>query len=107
MNYFTGLRCVHCGREYNTNEVDYYCTACGYHDGILDVVYDYDAVGSVLNPSTIAGNSDRYMWRYLPLLPVADPSLIPHLQVGWTTLYAAPALAKELGVARCWVKDEG
>ncbi len=47
------------------------------------------------------------MWRYLPLLPVADPALIPHLQVGWTPVYAAPRLAGELGVARCWVKDEG
>jgi threonine synthase len=33
--------------------------------------------------------------------------LIPHLQVGWTPLYDAPRLANELGVARCWVKDEG
>lgn len=107
MNYFTGLRCVHCGREYNTDEVDYYCTACGYHDGILDVVYDYESIRSVLNPSTVAGNTNRSMWRYLPLLPVVDPALIPHLQVGWTPLYAAPALAKEFGVACCWVKDEG
>jgi threonine synthase len=107
MTYFTGLRCVHCGREYNTNEVDYYCTACGYHEGILDVVYDYESIRKELNPSAITRNCNYSMWRYLPLLPVADPALIPHLQVGWTPLYAAPRLASELGVARCWVKDEG
>ncbi len=44
MSYFTGLRCVHCGREYKPDEVDYYCVACGYHDGILDVVYDYESM---------------------------------------------------------------
>jgi threonine synthase len=107
MTYFTGLRCVHCGREYNTEEVDYFCTACGYHDGILDVLYDYDAMRKVLNPAALAANSDRSMWRYLPLLPVADAKQIPHLQVGWTPLYDAPRVADELGVARCWVKDEG
>jgi threonine synthase len=107
MTYFTGLRCVHCGRTYNTDEVEYYCASCGYHDGILDELYDYDAMRKELNPASLAANSDRSMWRYLPLLPVADRTLIPHLQVGWTPLYDAPRVAGELGVARCWVKDEG
>jgi len=107
MTYFTGLKCVHCERTYNTNEVDYYCKACGYHDGILDVVYDYERMRTALNPDTLGSNRTLSHWRYLPLLPVADPSLIPHLQVGWTPLYAAPRLASELGVSKCWVKDEG
>ena len=107
MTYFTGLQCVHCGREYNTDEVEYYCAACGYHDGILDVRYDYDAMRKEFNSATLAANSDRSMWRYLPLLPVVDRTLIPHLQVGWTPLYDATKVANELGVARCWVKDEG
>jgi threonine synthase len=107
MTYFTGLRCVHCGRTYNTDEAEYFCAACGYHDGILDVLYDYDAMRKELNPATLAANSDRSMWRYLPLLPVADRTLIPHLQAGWTPLYDASRVACELGVARCWVKDEG
>jgi threonine synthase len=41
------------------------------------------------------------------LLPVSDRRLIPHLQVGWTPLYDTPRVANELGIARCWVKDEG
>jgi threonine synthase len=107
MTFVTGLRCIHCGRTYSAQEAEYYCTDCGYHDGILDVVYDYDAVRRELNPAALAGNRNLSMWRYLPLLPVADAALIPHLQVGWTPLYDAPALAAEVGVARCWVKDEG
>ena len=107
MTHLTTLKCVHCGREYKAAEVEYYCSACGHHDGILDVVYDYDAVKRELNADTLAGNRDLSMWRYLLLLPVNSPELIPHLQVGWTPLYAAPKLAGELGVARCWVKDEG
>ena len=107
MTYFTGLRCVHCRRTFNTDEAEYFCAACGYHDGILDVLYDYDAMRKELNPTALAANSDRSMWRYLPLLPVSDATLIPHLQAGWTPLYDAPRVAGELGVARCWVKDEG
>jgi threonine synthase len=107
MTYFTGLRCVHCGRTYNTDEAEYFCASCGYHDGILDVLYNYDAMRKELNPAALSANSDWSMWRYLPLLPAADRKLIPHLQVGWTPLYDAPRVASELGVARCWVKDEG
>jgi threonine synthase len=107
MSYFTGLRCVHCGREYNPDEVEYFCPACGYHDGILDAQYDYESLRKVLNHASLAANPDLSMWRYLPLLPVQDESSIPDLHVGWTPLYDAPRLAAELGVALCWVKDEG
>ena len=105
--HVTGLQCVHCGRIYPVEEVDYWCPACGYHDGILDVVYDYEAAARELNAETLAENSDFSMWRYLPLLPVARPELIPNLQSGWTPLYEPPRLAGDLSVARCWVKDEG
>jgi len=110
MSYVTGLQCVHCGRTYNTAEVEYYCLACGYHDGILDVVYDYEAIGKKIYPASMGQCSDQSMSpmsRYLPLLPIDDATLIPHLQLGWTPLYDAPRLASEFGVARCWVKDEG
>ena len=107
MSYFTGLRCVHCGREYNPAEVEYFCPACGYHDGILDAVYDYESMRKALYHAPLAANPDLSMWRYLPLLPLQDESSIPGLHVGWTPLYDAPRLAAELGVALCWVKDEG
>jgi len=105
--HVTGLQCVHCSRTYSTEEVDYFCPACGYHEGILDVLYDYEAARQELNAETLAGNREFAMWRYLPLLPVARRELIPHLQVGWTPLYETEKLAAELGTARCWVKDEG
>lgn len=107
MSNVTGLRCVHCARTYSAEDVEYFCPVCGYNDGILDVLYDYESVKRELNASPLAENSDLSIWRYLPLLPVNDRTLIPHLQVGWTPLYDAPRLANELDVARCWVKDEG
>jgi len=107
MSNVTGLRCVHCARTYGANDVEYYCPVCGYSDGILDVLYDYEAVKRELQASPLTENRDLSIWRYLPLLPVSDRTMIPPLQVGWTPLYSAARLAGELGVARCWVKDEG
>lgn len=101
------LRCIHCEQEFTPRPDSYYCPDCGYNDGILDVEYDYDAVEREFNPQSAANNPQRSMWRYLPLLPAVQPELIPHPQVGWTPLYETPRLAEDLGVARCWVKDEG
>ena len=107
MSHVTGLRCIHCGKQYTIAEVDYYCPDCGYEDGILDVEYDYAAVATELNPAALKRSDVFSMWRYLPLLPVEDTTKIQHLQVGWTPLYDAPRLAAELGVGRLFVKDEG
>jgi len=107
MSYVTGLRCVNCRRTYSAKQVDYFCPVCGYHDGILDVEYDYESIKGELNPASLAQNRDLSMWRYLPLLPVANRTSIPYLHVGWTPIYDAPRLARDLGVSRCWVKDEG
>jgi threonine synthase len=107
MSNVIGLQCVHCARTYRVEDVEYFCPECGYEDGILDVLYDYETVKKELQASTLAENRDLSIWRYLSLLPVSDRALIPHLQVGWTPLYDAPKLAEELGMARCWVKDEG
>lgn len=107
MSYVTGLRCIHCDRQYAVTEVDYYCPSCGYEDGILDVEYDYAALATVFNPAALSGSRIFSMWRYLPLLPIEDTTKIQHLQVGWTPLYDVARLATELGVARLFVKDEG
>ncbi len=107
MSHVTGLRCIHCGKHYKIEDVDYYCPDCGYEDGILDVEYDYTAIAKEMNPATMRQSRVFSMWRYLPVLPVEDTTKIQHLQVGWTPLYDAEKLAGELGVARLFVKDEG
>lgn len=51
---------------------------------------------------------DRWdMWRYAPVLPLRDGERPVSLGEGLTPLIELPALARELGVARLWVKDEG
>jgi threonine synthase len=47
------------------------------------------------------------MWRYAPVLPLRDGELPVSLGEGATPLRELPALAREIGVGRLWVKDEG
>jgi threonine synthase len=47
------------------------------------------------------------MWRYSPVLPLLANETPVSLGEGLTPMQDAPALAREIGVARLWVKDEG
>jgi threonine synthase len=107
MGHVLGLKCVLCDAEYDVDEVLYVCPKHG-NEGILDVVYDYDLIGRRLTKDHLTRDQQtRSIWRYANLLPVADPSLAPPLQVGWTPLYRAKRLEKQLGLRRLWIKDDG
>jgi len=47
------------------------------------------------------------MWRYAPVMPVLDGETPVSLGEGLTPMHDLPELAKAIGVARLWVKDEG
>ena len=106
MDHVLGLKCTICGAEYAVDEIDYVCPKHG-DDGIVDVVYDYAAIGTAVGPESLAQNHDYTIWRYKPLLPVRPDSPVPPLRVGWTPLYPAPRLAERLGLKHVWVKDDG
>jgi threonine synthase len=105
-DHITGLVCVICGTAYPTGEAGYVCPDHG-NEGILDVRYDYDLVGSRISKASLRNDRDPTMWRYRPLLPVAADAAVPPLTVGGTPTYDAPRLAEALGIGRVWVKDEG
>lgn len=96
-------RCVKCGREYEAVPNLTNCE-CG---GILDIIYDYDYIKTNLTKEKLAAREDRSMWRYRELLPVEETTPNTPLRVGWSPLYEADRLAKELGIAKLWVKDDG
>ena len=96
-------RCVKCGREYQAVPNLTNCE-CG---GILDIIYDYDYIKTTLTKEKLAARADRSMWRYRELLPVEETTPNTPLRVGWSPLYEADRLAKELGIAKLWVKDDG
>lgn len=95
-------RCVKCGREYEAKP-DLTNCECG---GILDIIYDYDYIKSVFKKEDLK-TRPYDMWRYRELLPVEPDTELPPLRVGWSPLYEAERLAKQLGVRRLWIKDDG
>ncbi|MGB5186350.1 MAG: threonine synthase [Acidimicrobiia bacterium] len=106
MNNVVGLTCVICGTTYPADFAGYVCPDHG-NEGILDVTYDYDTIGETFTKESLAADPDHTMWRYRPLLPIADEAVVPPLTVGGTPMYDAPALADGVGVGQVWVKDEG
>ena len=105
MDKFLGYRCSICGTEYGPQDVTYVCPKDG---GVLDVVFDYDAIKKTTGPRDIQTSPEYSIWRYLPLLPVGDPGHegTPLRSVGWTPVYSPPELAKSLNLPRLWIKDE-
>ena len=103
MNHVKCGRCVRCGREYPAVPNLTNCE-CG---GILDIIYDYDRIRTVLTRETLKNRTERSMWRYRELLPVEETTPDTPLRVGWSPLYEEPKLAEMLGLGRLWVKDDG
>ncbi len=103
MRNVTYAKCVRCGKIYEATP-DLTNCECG---GILDIVYDYDYIKSVLTKEKLSQRASRSMWRYRELLPVEETTEDTPLRVGWTPLYEEPQLAKMLGIRKLWVKDDG
>jgi threonine synthase len=101
-----GLACVVCDATYPADFSGYVCPHHG-DEGILDVTYDYESIGTSLTKGSLAADPDRTMWRYGPLLPISSDAVIPPLSVGGTPMYDAPRLAGAVGIGELWVKDEG
>lgn len=106
MGEFVGYRCSLCQAEYLPGQVTYTCPKDG---GNLDVVLDYAGIKKHFQIEDIVSRTDYSLWRYLPLLPVIDPGGegTPLHAAGWTPLFSPPAIKKQLGLEKLWIKDEG
>src|SRR3989440_2837021 len=92
------LRCRSCGAERAPAPV----AICGQCLGPLDPVYDPER--ALPDRDTIAGRAPS-LWRYREWLPF-DGEPTRSLDTGFTPLVDAPALARRLGVARAWIKND-
>lgn len=106
MNHVLHLKSLISGRTFRTDEIDYVDPEYG-PDGVVDVVYDYDAIKRDISRESLRQNGERSMWRYKPLLPIEADAELPPLQIGWTPIYPTPRLAADLGLRHLWVKDDG
>jgi threonine synthase len=98
-SFATALRCIACGA---THALDYRleCAACR---GLLELTYDWEALRHA-GPGVFEG---RGLWRYAPVLPIADPAHRVTLGEGESPLLDCPTLGRQLGVRRLQVKFEG
>ena len=106
MRILKSFSCSICGTFYDPQEVTYTCPKDG---GNLDINLDYEVISRTTSPEKISSSSDFSIWRYLPLLPVADPGCMgtPIRSVGWTPLYQPEGLSSELNINSLWIKDDG
>jgi threonine synthase len=76
------------------------CPSCG---GLLELIYDLGALAQA-GPAALVGGG---LWRYAPVLPIADPAHRVTLGEGQSPLLECPALGRRLGVRRLLAKFEG
>jgi threonine synthase len=97
----THLECSLCGTKYEAGIPANLCT-CG---GPLLVRYDLELIRHRWLRREVA-NGPANMWRYAPVLPPADGSIVT-LGEGWTPLLRTKRLGERIGAEALWVKDEG
>src|SRR5882672_7394145 len=93
------LICIECGAVHPLG----YRLECEKCRGLLELRYDLDPLRQH-GPALLSG---RGLWRYAPVLPIADPSHRVTLGEGATPLLDCPRLAARFGVRRLLVKFEG
>ena len=97
----THLECSLCHNRLDAGVVANLCT-CG---GPLLVRYDLEKIRHRWRRREVA-NGPPNMWRYAPLLPPANESIVT-LGEGWTPLIRTERLSARIGAGELWVKDEG
>jgi threonine synthase len=98
MRFVAGLTCHLCGATYPP-EALWVCSCLGP----LEVTYDYDAIRKTISRAAIESRPPS-LWRYQELLPVESPKT--GFNSGFTPLVRASRLARELGVAELYIKDD-
>ena len=92
------LDCSACDHTQAGNTLASVCPACGQ-----PLLVRYDSPW----PDRDAILPRWDMWRYAPVLPLSEGEAPISLGEGATPLRELPHLAREIGIAKLWVKDEG
>lgn len=93
------LACIDCDATYALD----YRLQCEKCRGLLELHYDLDALRR-RGPGLFSGSG---LWRYAPVLPIAEPAHRVTLGEGGTPLLDCPRLARALGVRRLLLKFDG
>ncbi len=102
-NYFSHLECSNCKKIFSTDQILNLCDECSKP---LLAKYDLESASKDLDKSYLL-NQPENMWRYSPLLPVKDNNFRLFLGEGFTPLFKAKRLGREVNHANLYIKDEG
>ena len=102
-SYLTHLECTHCGKELSADEAHRLCPDCGK---VLYARYDLEGAAAALKPADLAGRPAN-MWRYFEVMPIKSEENVLTLGEGFTPIFRAHRLGRELGVSSLYIKDEG
>ena len=97
----TLLECSLCKQTFDAGQVANLCS-CG---GPLLVRFDLGTIRHRWLRRDV-GHGPSNMWRYAPVLPPSDASIVS-LGEGWTPLLRTRRLGSRIGAESLWVKDEG
>ena len=101
--YLSHLECGLCGERFDADRLWNLCPAC---QKPLLVRYDLDAARAAFTPAVLAGREPT-MWRYRELLPLRDDKFKLCLGEGFTPLFRASRLEREIDHGLLYIKDEG
>ncbi len=102
-SYIDHLECTICGNEFQYDGLATVSDCCGK---VLFVRYDLARLRREVDRK-VFDDRPANMWRYNELLPVSDPGSVITLGEGGTPLLDATTLAREVGIRRLLVKEEG
>ncbi len=102
MSFVRDLECPQCHATYQASEVHNLCR-CG---SPLLVRYDLERLGQAVNKEDLKGRRAD-LWRYWEFLPLEQEENIVSLGEGFTPIFTANNLGREMGFKHLYIKDEG
>jgi threonine synthase len=102
-SFLSHLECGLCGERLDADSLWNLCPKC---QKPLLACYDLEAARAAVSSASLASREPT-MWRYRELLPVRDDAFKLCLGEGFTPLFRAVRLEREVGHAPLYVKDEG
>jgi threonine synthase len=103
MNFFSHLECGYCKKIYETDKL---CNLCPECNKPLLARYDLFSAKKKISIEDLK-NREQNLWRYREVLPVKDKKYILSLGEGFSPLFKAIRLGKELDFLNLYIKDEG
>jgi len=103
MSFLSHLECGYCKKTYDADKIWNLCPECGKP---LIARYDLDAAKKSCKKENLAERPPS-LWRYHEMLPVKNKKYQLNLGEGFTPIFHARRLGREIDFENIYIKDEG